>query len=183
MKSDTRDRILDAARTEFSHYGLAGARVDRIAVAAKASKERLYAYFGDKDKLFEAVLETGFARFVDAVPFTPRDLTEYALASFAHLSTTDGDLRMLLWAQLQGDGKLVASAERTMNERIELVEKAQADGVVDSSWRADDLLTMIFGVVFSWATMPHTEADADDREIERRRAVIGDAVRRLVEPR
>ncbi|GGF92197.1 TetR family transcriptional regulator [Rhodococcoides trifolii] len=183
MKSDTRDRILGAARTEFSHHGLAGARVDRIAVAAKASKERLYAYFGDKDKLFEAVLEAGFARFVDSVPFTPRDLTAYALASFSHLSTTDGDLRMLLWAQLQGDGQRIASAEQTMLDRIQLVEKAQADGVVDSTWRADDLLTMIFGVVFSWATMPHSETDVDETEIGRRRRVIGDAVGRLVDPR
>ena len=37
---------------EFSAYGIAGARVDRIASAAKANKQAIYAYFGSKDALF-----------------------------------------------------------------------------------------------------------------------------------
>ena len=51
---DTRRRLLEAAITEFSAYGIAGARVDRIASAAKANKQAIYAYFGSKDALFAA---------------------------------------------------------------------------------------------------------------------------------
>src|SRR5689334_11886003 len=40
---DTRARILAAATAEFAERGLAGGRVDRIAAAADANKERIYA--------------------------------------------------------------------------------------------------------------------------------------------
>ena len=44
----TRQRILDAAKAEFSRVGLGGARVDRIALEAGANKRMLYYYFGNK---------------------------------------------------------------------------------------------------------------------------------------
>ncbi|MFO1362314.1 MAG: TetR/AcrR family transcriptional regulator [Burkholderiales bacterium] len=57
----TRRRILAAATREFARHGLGGARVDRIASAARANKRMLYYYFGDKDDLFRAVLEQAYA--------------------------------------------------------------------------------------------------------------------------
>ena len=48
----TRARLLDAAHSEFAERGLAGARVDRIAAAAQANKQAIYAYFGSKEQLF-----------------------------------------------------------------------------------------------------------------------------------
>jgi AcrR family transcriptional regulator len=53
--------ILAAAREEFSRYGLAGARVDRIAEAAGLNKRLIYYYFTSKDDLFLAVLEGTYA--------------------------------------------------------------------------------------------------------------------------
>lgn len=49
--------ILAAARDEFAEFGLAGARVDRIAERAGLNKRLIYYYFEDKEKLFQAVLE------------------------------------------------------------------------------------------------------------------------------
>ena len=57
----TRTRILDAAMAEFARHGLGGARVDRIALAAGANKRMLYYYFGSKEALFLAVLESAYA--------------------------------------------------------------------------------------------------------------------------
>jgi AcrR family transcriptional regulator len=37
-----------------AEYGIAGARVDRIAAAAKTNKQMIYAYFGNKDDLLDA---------------------------------------------------------------------------------------------------------------------------------
>ncbi len=62
----SRAAILDAATAEFARYGLGGARVDRIAVRAGANKRMLYYYFGDKDALFRAVLETAYAEIREA---------------------------------------------------------------------------------------------------------------------
>ncbi|MHB1201375.1 MAG: TetR/AcrR family transcriptional regulator [Polaromonas sp.] len=53
--------ILLAARDEFSSYGLAGARVDRIAGRADINKRLIYYYFKSKDDLFLAVLENAYA--------------------------------------------------------------------------------------------------------------------------
>ena len=69
--------ILAAARAEFAHYGLAGARIDRIARTAQASKERLYAHFGDKETLFREVLAADL--------FPPDDLPAGLLRSHRHL--------------------------------------------------------------------------------------------------
>lgn len=56
-----RERILAAALDEFARYGLGGARVDRIAARAGANKRMLYYYFGNKEDLFLAVLESRYA--------------------------------------------------------------------------------------------------------------------------
>jgi AcrR family transcriptional regulator len=53
--------ILNAARDEFAKYGLAGARVDRIAERADINKRLIYYYFKSKDDLFLAVLENTYA--------------------------------------------------------------------------------------------------------------------------
>jgi AcrR family transcriptional regulator len=58
----TRAAILAAATDEFARHGLGGARVDRIAARAKTNKRMLYYYFGSKDDLFLAVLESAYAR-------------------------------------------------------------------------------------------------------------------------
>lgn len=55
--SAQRDRILDAALAEFAARGFAGARVDAIAERAEINKRMLYAYVGNKDALWLAVLE------------------------------------------------------------------------------------------------------------------------------
>lgn len=56
----TRQRILDAATKEFARLGLGGARVDAIAARAKANKRMIYHYFGNKSRLFLAVLESAY---------------------------------------------------------------------------------------------------------------------------
>lgn len=56
----TRQRILEAAKAEFARLGLGGARVDAIATRAKANKRMIYHYFGGKNELFLAVLESAY---------------------------------------------------------------------------------------------------------------------------
>src|SRR5882724_2004178 len=65
--AELRGEILEAARAEFASYGLAGARIDRIARTANASKERLYAHFGDKETLFREVVAADSAEFFRAI--------------------------------------------------------------------------------------------------------------------
>tara|TARA_B100000686_G_C16743143_1_gene947827 strand:- start:47 stop:709 length:663 start_codon:yes stop_codon:yes gene_type:complete len=53
----SRKKILEAATEVFATQGLDGARVDDIAKRASINKRMLYHYFGNKDKLFGAVVE------------------------------------------------------------------------------------------------------------------------------
>jgi AcrR family transcriptional regulator len=62
----TRARILAAATLEFSRYGLAGARGDRVARTARSSERMVYYYFGSKEKLFRAVLEASYLSLQEA---------------------------------------------------------------------------------------------------------------------
>ena len=57
----TQETILRAAMAEFAQRGLAGARVDSVAERAGINKKLIYYYFGNKEKLFLAVLETTYA--------------------------------------------------------------------------------------------------------------------------
>jgi AcrR family transcriptional regulator len=59
----TSGAVLEAAVTEFAERGFAGARIDRIAALAGVNKQALYYHFGNKDALFAAALEFGYAQF------------------------------------------------------------------------------------------------------------------------
>ena len=62
----TQQRILDAATQEFAKNGLGGARVDEIALQAKANKRMIYHYYENKDTLFQRVLERAYGDIRDA---------------------------------------------------------------------------------------------------------------------
>jgi TetR/AcrR family transcriptional regulator len=61
--AETREAILEAAERIFADAGLEGARTDAIAAAAGVNKALLYYYFGSKDGLYRAVLESCLADF------------------------------------------------------------------------------------------------------------------------
>ncbi len=54
--STPRDRVLNAATELFCHHGFAATGVDTIASRAGTAKSTLYAHFGSKEKLIDAVL-------------------------------------------------------------------------------------------------------------------------------
>lgn len=55
-----RQDILHTATKIFAQNGLSGARIDEIAASTKTSKRMIYYYFGDKDGLYKACLETAY---------------------------------------------------------------------------------------------------------------------------
>ena len=56
----TRRKIFSAAYKEFSLYGFAGARIDRIAETGKVNKRMIYHYYGNKETLFSSVLISAY---------------------------------------------------------------------------------------------------------------------------
>src|SRR5712672_740666 len=63
----SRASILKAAINEFAEHGIAGARTDAIARAARVNKALLYYYFKDKEAIYQAVLDHVFSGLRDTV--------------------------------------------------------------------------------------------------------------------
>src|SRR5260370_33186787 len=97
----TRARPLQAATDKSAAHGIAGARTDRIEAAAKANRALIYSYFGNKDKLFDAVMDANVARVLDQVPFTPEDLPGYAGRLFDFLVANPHQLRLATCHRLE----------------------------------------------------------------------------------
>src|ERR1700689_3817825 len=103
----TRERILSAALKEFAAKGFAGARVDVIARSADINKRMLYHYFGDKEKLFRAVLRHKIAERRAWAANLPGDPAE-RLPFWFKMACDDADwIRLLEWEALQSDGQKV----------------------------------------------------------------------------
>jgi AcrR family transcriptional regulator len=74
--ADTRDRILAAAREEFSERGYEKTSIRGIAKAAGVDSALVHHYFGTKEQVFEASVEVAFApalKVRDAVLQGPLD--------------------------------------------------------------------------------------------------------------
>jgi AcrR family transcriptional regulator len=185
--TELRGEILVAARTEFARYGLAGARIDRIAKTAHASKERLYAHFGDKETLFREVVAADVAEFFGAVTLRPDAVPEWVGTLYDLACARPEHLRMMTWAHLEG---FILDEPRIDGDPIPVqavaaVEAAQASGHVDSAWQPVDLLVILFGIGLAWGHWPDPQAVTDDPTlIAHRRAAVVDAANRVIaEPR
>src|SRR5258708_36399713 len=145
---DTKRRILAAAPEEFTEHGIAGARVDRIAAAARSNKAMLYAYFGNKEQLFEAVFAQMVAAAADAVPFDAADLPGYAVAMFDRYRTDARPARLSDWYRLEhgkpGPHDAVSAAQRGM---LAAIAKAQRDKVISDRLKPQDLYGVITALV------------------------------------
>ena len=185
--TELRGEILAAARAEFAQYGLAGARIDRIVRSSQASKERLYAHFGDKETLFREVVTADFAGFFDAVTLRPDDVPEFVGAIYDLARTQPEHHRMITWAKLEGftlDEPRAGDDEPIFSHAIAAIEAAQASGHVDRTWLPTDLLVLLFGVALAWAHTPHPDAVTDDvAVIASRRAAAVEAATRIITAR
>src|SRR5258705_5604836 len=138
----TRQRILAAASDEFSRHGFAGARIDRVAGLAVANKRMIYAYFGGKDELYEALMERRIAEWVEAVPFTPNDLGAYAAARFDYMQAHPDVRRLAAWRTFERSKP--TTAERAIYQtRIDALRAAQRAGKVSAAIPAADLYAMV----------------------------------------
>lgn len=96
----TKDALLRSAREEFAAYGIAGARVDRIAQRAGVNKERIYGYFGNKEKLFDAVMQMAMDEVAEALSLPGDDPVEYVGQLFDFYREHPDVLRLLMWEAL-----------------------------------------------------------------------------------
>ncbi len=146
----TRERILEAAMVEFSAYGIAGARVDRIAQTAGCNKNLIYVYFQDKETLFATVLRKHLMRVYEERPFTPDDLPGYAGKIFDFAMANPDLVRLMAWFALEGKPENPAERTVTFETKVAALKEAQLAGRVGTAFPPSFLLTAIMSLATAW---------------------------------
>jgi TetR/AcrR family transcriptional regulator len=167
--AESRAAILQAAVREISREGLAGARTDAIARAAKVNKALLYYYFKDKEALYGAVLDQVFGGLIACVgevlsrDLPPREkIIAYAGAHFDYVASHPMYPR-IVQGEMMGAGRgraihlerIVKKYFRPLFGRVaEVLRQGQAAG----EFRAVDPLhfvpSMIAVIVFYFTSAP-----------------------------
>ncbi|MFJ6982138.1 MULTISPECIES: TetR family transcriptional regulator [unclassified Streptomyces] len=179
----TRRRLLDAAAEEFSVHGIAGARVDRIAAAARSNKAQIYHYFGSKDRLFDAVMDDIVAGTAGEVPVDARNLPEWAGRLFDRYEDHPHITRLAMWYRLERtvEGARIEPLADTIHEELEQIRLAQVSGEVPARYRPADLLNLVLHLTFLWAfVFPELQGHLRGASRRHRRQVLTDAVASLL---
>jgi TetR/AcrR family transcriptional regulator len=189
----SRAAILEAGVREFSREGVAGARTDAIARAAKVNKALLYYYFKDKEALYGAVLDQVFGGLIACVgevlsrDLPPREkIMAYACAHFDYVASHPLYPR-IVQGEMMGAGRgrathlerIVKKYFRPLFGRVaEVLRLGQAAG----EFRAVDPLhfvpSMIAVIVFYFTSAPVTrimtgkDPMSTERVAARRAAVL-----------
>lgn len=176
--ADKQKRLLQAAHTEFSRYGIAGARVDRIAAQAGCNKSLIYSYFGNKEQLFEYIYQRAVAAVIAEVPFDAVDLPGYAARLFDYYQAHPEMVRLLLWQQLeQPEAEPPAALKTSQASRVAAIERQRQQHRLSMAFEPEDLLILVSVLARSWTLEPQgLEAPKDTA---RRRQLVIDAVKRL----
>lgn len=183
----TRERIMAAAKAEFTEHGLAGARLNRIALNANASKERLYSYFAGKQQLFEAVVAQWIKEAPYQKPFSAHDVPGYVVGLFDNIIADPAGARLQRWIELEAPDGMFEDhlVRRVFRTKLDLIAQGQRDGLIDASWRPMDLLVLLDEAAYSLALggfgisrIMGEPMSADT--IADRRAAAAEAARRLI---
>ncbi|MFD4787753.1 TetR family transcriptional regulator [Streptomyces sp. NPDC058459] len=182
----TRERILAAATSEFARYGIAGARIERIAKTARTSKERLYAHFRSKEELYATVAARELTAVTEATRLDPADLPGYAGRLHDHFTAHPERLRLMGWGRLELGGAAPASADdpvrTTMRHKTEQLRAAQRSGRLDPDWDPADILLFVSQLAMSWVGQSELLPTGEDERtafLAARRAAVVQAVQRL----
>ena len=180
----TRQRLLDAATDEFAARGIAGARVDRIADAARSNKAQIYHYFGSKDGLFDAVFDRIVAATVSETPIDPADLPEYAGRLFDRYQRHPEIQRLATWYRLErADGDQTIEAIVGSNvAKVKAIAEAQQAGLLTTRFEPAVLLALVLTISSTWSsTTPEYSGLVKRLSAAKRRQAIVDAVASLLE--
>jgi AcrR family transcriptional regulator len=149
----TRERLLAAAAAEFAAFGIAGARVDRIAEKAGCNKALLYHHFDSKDGLFDAVFDAMCVATMSQTPIDPTDLPEYAGRLFDGFEAHPERARLASWYRLEHGAEPLDVVLASMRDKAAKIEQAQRDGLVPTRYDALELLTLILNLSTMWASV------------------------------
>ena len=155
----TQKKILDSAVSLFSRHGLNGVSVDEIAGEAQVNKQRIYAYYGSKNALFEQCLVHVFEE-VNAMEdnfsgITRDNLGEMTAILLSHYINIHRQVpafwRLIAWANLETSSsleKLSGIKNKSLSYLRGLYEEGSRQGVFKNSVSFDTYIFNIFAVSY-----------------------------------
>src|ERR1700691_6216551 len=166
---ESRAAIMQAAAREFAENGIAGARTDAIARAARVNKALLYYYFKDKETLYGAVLDNAFSGMKATVfqaldsdlPPRPKILA-YAGAYFDFIASNQIYPKLMqreMMRAREGDSvyidRLIKTYFRPIYRRVgDLLRTGIAEGEFREVDPAHFVPSMIAMIVFYFSSAP-----------------------------
>jgi len=155
----TYERIIEVATAEFALHGIAGARVDRIVAAARTNKAQLYAYFGNKEQLFDTIFLASLERITNVVPIDAGDLADWAVQLYDEYLRRPDLIRLATWARLERrpTGHLVDSHTQYDTRKLRIIADAQASGRVTKG-DPFDILAMVIAISMAWSPVSNVYA-------------------------
>jgi AcrR family transcriptional regulator len=184
----TRERILDAALTEFAARGYAGARVNEIAERAGVNKQLISYYFGGKEGLYRAIASSWRRQETEASTEQQRMTLAELVTSYLPRSAHQRSLvRLLFWDGLMPAGGDPGGEERgsRMREAVADLERRQRDGELADDIDPGCFLLAFMAAASAPAALPHltrsiTGLEPDSPEfLERYAEQLGRMVRHL----
>jgi AcrR family transcriptional regulator len=165
----TKARILAAAVQEFAVHGCAGARVARIAAGAQANKSLIYTYFGNKDQLFDAVIDAAVDGLHEAVLFTPLDLPGYGAQLFDFIAAHQVEVRIDAWRRLERPAVTTRETE-IFADKIAALDELRSN--LGAAFDSADLLVSVLALAWSWAAVPAALGALASTDVASRRAQV-----------
>ncbi len=151
---ETRTAILQAAVREFAREGVAGARTDAIARAAKVNKALLYYYYRDKDALYGAALDhvfnerNAFLMRVLAEDIPPGEkIVRYVGAFFDYLAEHPSHREIVQREMVARGAHMQRAAKLYMKPIYEELVKVLNQGIAAGIFRPIDPLQFIPSMV------------------------------------
>lgn len=194
-KSDiTKQKILKAAEKAFAEKGLYGARVDEISEASETNKRMIYAYFGNKEGLYLAVLESVYSKMADSESKLldkeadcKESIQKVIYHYFSFLYENPEFVKIVMWENLNEASFFKQSdAAKIKGSSLELLEEKLKQGQKLGIFREDldikETAMTINMLCFSHFSNIHTMAQimnvnySDEKEITKRRDYVVDMV-------
>lgn len=151
----TQNNILAAAEEIFSQKGLFGSRIDEIAERANCNKRMIYAYFGSKEGLYIAVLNSVYSKLsiteenLLSKSLSPSDTVALYIKHLFHfLKDNPNFIKMVMWENLnEAKYMRMSSASSLKNASVKILENVLKQGIEQGVFREDiDIKEIIISI-------------------------------------
>lgn len=153
QKAETRQRILDAARELFAHYGYENVTMRKIAEAIEYSPTAIYLHFADKDTLMRELSVCDFIGFSDRFREVPETADPVErLRGFGHAylqfaQACPNQYRLLFMSPHPPEGVQPPPEvieDGAYEQLVAVVRQAMQAGAFHPGWKDEDVIAQLF---------------------------------------